>query len=102
MVTVVLATIGSCSYRASKYESAFNDIRIGDEEKFVLQQFGNPSVRIPGGAEYSTFVAAPCKSPCVESLWWKAPFPIPPGIEAWVIDFDKYHHVVNKAHILFP
>jgi hypothetical protein len=99
---VVAVSIGSCSYISAKYQRAFDKTAIGEAESVVIGRFGKPDARLSSGQQFPAYSSAPCNSPCVMSLWWEAPFPIPRGIEAWAVDFDANGHVVNKWYVLFP
>jgi hypothetical protein len=99
---VVAVSIGSCSYISAQYQRAFDKTAIGEAESAVIGRFGKPDARLSSGQQFPAYSSAPCNSPCVMSLWWEAPFPIPRGIEAWAVDFDANGQVVNKWYVLFP
>lgn len=99
---VVAASIGSCLYISARYDRAFNKTSIGEPENAVIARFGNPDARLSTGQHFDAYSSSPCAAPCTLSLWWEAPFPIPRGLEAWVVDFDSNGHVVNKWYVFFP
>jgi len=99
---VLVASIGHCIYKSNKYKEAFASIVIGDSEASAIKFFGTPDVRNPAGQPFSAYANTGCKSPCVERLWWEAPFPIPRGFEAWAVDIDDAKRVVYKTHIVSP
>lgn len=98
----IIVSIGHCIYKNNKYKEAFASTVIGDSESVVEERFGIPGVRKSLGQAFSAYESVGCKTPCVERLWWEAPFPIPRGFEAWAVDIDDAKHVVHKMHIVSP
>jgi len=102
MLSASAVSIGHCTYTTSKYTQEFDKTAVGDSESVVIERFGKPDVRESAGHKFLAYVDKPCESPCMERLWWEAPFPMPKGIEAWIVELNSTNHVVAKAHILFP
>ena len=102
LIVIMSASVIFCMHTAKKYDEAFDRISIGESEADVINIFGRPNVLQLQGVAFQAYLTEPCTSPCAERLWWEAPFPVPRGIEAWVVEFDSSNKVMKKYFIAFP
>ena len=102
LIVILISSVVFCMLTARKYDEAFDHISVGESEANVIDAFGKPDVRQFQDTAFEAYLTEPCISPCAERLWWEAPFPVPRGLEAWVIEFDSSNKVMRKYFIAFP
>jgi hypothetical protein len=52
-------------------QAAYESVKIGDREDFVIARFGKPSIRETPGKVFSRYAASGCQALCAERLWFE-------------------------------
>jgi hypothetical protein len=86
--------------RKDESQEAFNSVKIGDTEDFVISLFGNPSVREGPMKLFARYASSNCQLPCVERLWFENRLAL--DIEAWSISLGRDGRIAEKYHWVSP
>jgi len=101
LITVApFLAVGGCAALVARYERAFEATTDGEQTSFVVDRFGEPTVRELPAEHYLRYAGRACQAPCALRLWWE--HPVLRGIEAWSVEFDDSGKVVHKAHWISP
>jgi hypothetical protein len=97
---VIAAYLSIAWYRAHSMSATFEQISIGGTEASALAVLGDPSVREIPNKPFLRYATKPCRSPCVERLWFENRLLL--DIEAWSVEVDDRHNIIRKTHWISP
>ncbi len=83
-----------------KYQSAFDETKIGEPLNMVLLRFGEPSDVAGHIQPGETGRNPPCERECWLRLWYMTP--ILGGVSPYSVDFDVNQRVIGKYHWASP
>ena len=100
LLALAVVLLASCALQAHSRTQALATISVGDTEQSVLARLGQPSKLESPDQPYLLYATSGCIAPCAKRLWWE--WPLFRGIEAWSVELDSSHRVVETSHWVSP
>lgn len=98
---VVVVYWGGCAFISNARDNAFDLVQVGDTESSVIGLFGvAPSARERPETLFTRYATQPCRSPCVERLWFENRLSF--DTEAWSVEMDQSGRVLKKTRWASP